>query len=60
MRAIPFLAIGYIIGLLMAVIFDMLGEAQLITEKKSEWRCVEYMPDSAECAVYERVGRPRE
>lgn len=24
---------------------------------KAEWRCVEYMPGSADCAVYERVGR---
>ena len=60
MNRFAILCIGYILGLGAAVLMDTLGEAKLINLKQEDWRCVEYLPNSADCAVYERVGRPRE
>lgn len=49
------LFIGYLLGLGLAVLINHLKEPPTRL-KKSEWRCVEYTPGSAECAVYERIG----
>lgn len=43
-------------GAILAVSLMKISLERAIVLPKDEWRCIEYQPGSAECAVYERVN----
>lgn len=57
---LPPVIVGYMLGLLMAVIMDNIASRSVVVLEKPQWRCIEYVPNSAQCAVYERIGIQRE
>lgn len=51
---------AFLAGVFLTIFIHLLASSTLIVLPEDQWRCIEYQPGSAECALYERVGRPRE
>jgi len=47
----------FLLGVFLALTLMDLSMDKAILLEKAQWRCIEYMPGSADCAVYERVDK---